>query len=352
VGNIDDNASDSVLNNEGEIATAGILVIEDNIEDLRLLTEILTRAGHRVRPIRTGKAGLRAARLLPPDLILLDIRLPDADGYSICRTLKENSRLSDIPVIFISGLIDAKSQVKGFEAGGRDYITKPFEEVVVTARVHNQLEIQRLERQQRLHAQVQERHRIARELHDSVNQTLFILGAKAQVLILSEPDLATPFVEKLRELHQLSQTAIDEIRMLLFELYPEAFRSTPLVNLLSRFARALSTQTQAEFSVRINDDDGEIEQNYERKIALYRIAQEAMLNAVKYANARCIDIQIMCSNQTSYLSITDDGIGFDISAVQSSGMGLINLRERALQAKLKLSVVSAIGHGTKITATW
>lgn len=332
-------------------SVADILVIEDNIEHLKLLKDMLSNAGYRVRPVRTGRAGLRAARLQTPDLILLDINLPDSDGYSVCKTLKGITCLQDVPVIFISGMIDIHSQISGFEVGGRDYITKPFEELVVIARVENQLEIQRSHQQKKHHAQLQERHRIARELHDSVNQTLFVLGAATQAMITTESDLSLTLTEKLKYLQELSQSALEEMRMLLFELHPETLLHTSFAELLNRFINALKIRTSAEFQVHINDDHGELEKDLGRKVTLYRIVQEALSNAVKHAQARYIQIKIVCRTPHAYLSIEDDGIGFD-AASPSLGLGIANMHQRADEAHMHFSIQSHQTVGTKIKVSW
>ena len=189
----------------GQLETANILVIEDDTAELKLLENVLTRAGYRVRPTRDARSGFRAARLLRPDAILLDIRLPDQDGFDVCRQLKDDPALQDIPVIFVSGLSDIESHVRGFEVGGRDFITKPFQEIEVVVRVQNQIEIQEHQRRQRAHAQLLERHRIARDLHDSVSQTLFALDITTQDLAMTETSLSPDVSDRLKRMHKLTR---------------------------------------------------------------------------------------------------------------------------------------------------
>lgn len=112
-----------------------ILAVDDVSENLDLLAAILSRAGYTVRTTTSGIFALQAARSAPPDLILLDIRMPGMDGFAVCRQLKEDPALSTIPVIFISALHEIEDKVKAFEAGGVDYLTKPFHEAEVLARV-------------------------------------------------------------------------------------------------------------------------------------------------------------------------------------------------------------------------
>jgi CheY-like chemotaxis protein/GAF domain-containing protein len=124
-----------------------ILVVDDTPANLRLLVTMLKQQGYEVRPTLNGKIALSAARAIPPDLVLLDIMMPEMDGYEVCRHLKADDRTKDIPVIFLSALDDARDKVKAFEAGGVDYITKPFQKAEVLARIANQLHLRSLQKQ-------------------------------------------------------------------------------------------------------------------------------------------------------------------------------------------------------------
>lgn len=126
---------------------ANILIVDDTLPSLQLLSNLLTQKGYKVRGILKGKKALSTARLAKPDLILLDIKMPDLDGYEVCKQLKAEPQTSHIPVIFISALNEALDKVKAFEIGGVDYITKPFQVEEVLARIENQLKIQLLSKQ-------------------------------------------------------------------------------------------------------------------------------------------------------------------------------------------------------------
>ncbi len=122
---------------------AGILMIDDNPVNLRVLTSMLKQSGWRPRPVTSGRLGLQAARNEAPDLILLDLNMPEMDGYEVCEQLKADATLADIPVIFVSALGETLDKVKGFQVGGVDYITKPFQLDEVKARVMAHLELRR-----------------------------------------------------------------------------------------------------------------------------------------------------------------------------------------------------------------
>ena len=139
-----------------------ILVVDDTPASLRLLTELLTRHGYHVRPAEDGALALESAAAKTPDLILLDVSMPGMDGYEVCRRLKADEKSSRIPVIFISAFGDTRQKVTGFEAGGIDYITKPFEAEEALARVRTHLRLRQAEEalrnaQNTLELRVQER---------------------------------------------------------------------------------------------------------------------------------------------------------------------------------------------------
>lgn len=118
-----------------------ILVVDDTPQNLHLLVDILTKYGYKVRPVPNGKLALSVTEINPPDLILLDIMMPDLDGYQVCKELKINPKTKDIPIIFISAIDEAVDKVKAFAIGGVDYINKPFQVPEVLMRVKNQLSI-------------------------------------------------------------------------------------------------------------------------------------------------------------------------------------------------------------------
>lgn len=124
-----------------------ILVVDDVLANLNLLTDILTNHGYQVRPANSGKLAMRFMAVELPDLILLDVKMPEMNGYEVCRHLKADERSRNIPVIFISALDNVTDKVHGFNAGGVDYITKPFQAEEVLARIKTHLSLRRLQRQ-------------------------------------------------------------------------------------------------------------------------------------------------------------------------------------------------------------
>jgi PAS domain S-box-containing protein len=121
-----------------------ILVVDDNAANLQLLIELLTERDYTVYPAINGELAMKFVQSMLPDLILLDIKMPGLDGYEVCRQLKDNESTRPIPIIFLSALEDERDKVKGFQAGGVDYITKPFQPEELLARVGNQLRLREL----------------------------------------------------------------------------------------------------------------------------------------------------------------------------------------------------------------
>ncbi len=122
-----------------------ILVVDDTPANLQVLAGMLKDRGYKVRPVPSGKLALLAARRDPPDLILLDINMPQMNGYEVCEQLKTDTELQGIPVIFISALTEQLDKVKAFATGGVDYITKPFQMEELHARVETHLKLRHLQ---------------------------------------------------------------------------------------------------------------------------------------------------------------------------------------------------------------
>ncbi|MFW6228402.1 MAG: HD domain-containing phosphohydrolase [Alkalispirochaeta sp.] len=127
------------------VNNARVMVVDDAPTNLKLLELLLTAETYRVETYLRGTAALEAAMNDPPDIILLDVSMPEMDGYEVCRRLKEDDRLRETPVLFISAHSETADKVKGFEAGGVDYITKPFHVAEVRVRVGTHLKLARLQ---------------------------------------------------------------------------------------------------------------------------------------------------------------------------------------------------------------
>lgn len=128
------------------MAQSMIMIVDDRPTNLELLETILLHDGHEVNSFPLGRLALAAAIQNPPDLILLDVNMPEMDGYEVCSHLKANPQLSDIPVIFLTALSSAEDKLRCFRAGGVDFVAKPFQIEEVLARVNSHLRLRRLQR--------------------------------------------------------------------------------------------------------------------------------------------------------------------------------------------------------------
>jgi len=125
-------------------AKGKILAVDDTPASLRLLTDILKVEGYEVRSAISGELALHAATSNPPELVLLDIRMPEMNGYEVCRHLKAQPATRDVPVIFVSSVSETDEKVHGFEVGAVDFVTKPYQRDELLARVRTHLELNRL----------------------------------------------------------------------------------------------------------------------------------------------------------------------------------------------------------------
>jgi diguanylate cyclase (GGDEF)-like protein len=189
-----------------------ILIIDDTPENLRLLSTILIRQGYGVRKAINGQIALMAAQTVQPDLILLDIMMPEMNGYEVCRHLKANPQTANIPVIFLSALSEGIDKAKAFNAGGSDYITKPFQLEEVLARVRNQLALRAAEvKNKLLSAELEQRVQDRTYQLEVVNQKLMReiddrRQLQAQLLAMALYDSLTQLPNRSLFMKRLSQT--------------------------------------------------------------------------------------------------------------------------------------------------
>ena len=158
-----------------------ILIVDDTPENLSVLRQLLTDQGYQVRPALSGELALKAVKAHPPDLILLDILMPEMDGYEVCRILKSNEETAHIPIIFISALTEIKGIIKAFQAGGVDYITKPFRTEEVMARVQTHLDLQNAIRDK------EESSMMLQTILESIDNTIVTVDSQLEILNTNRP---------------------------------------------------------------------------------------------------------------------------------------------------------------------
>jgi diguanylate cyclase (GGDEF)-like protein/PAS domain S-box-containing protein len=201
--------------NDNKTLQASILIVDDVVENLRLLSTTLNDCGYLVRCAKSGSMALMSIKMAHPDLVLLDINMPDKNGYEVCQQLKASPHTAEIPVIFLSAFDDVIDKVKGFEVGGVDYITKPFRIEEVLARVKNQLTLQFAKAEIRaLNNQLEERVKQRTNEIEIANQYL-------QLEIIERK--ATE--QRLQESEQRLESILNSLQEMVWSISPVSFEA-------------------------------------------------------------------------------------------------------------------------------
>src|SRR5579863_590977 len=186
-----------------------IMAVDDQPANLKLLEDLLSQQGHVVRSFPRGRLALEAAARNPPDLILLDINMPEMSGFKVCELLKSDEKLARIPVIFLSALNDPSDKVHAFQCGGVDYVTKPFQVDEVQARVRTHLQIHQLQKELQMYANHLEDLVASRtrELAETQARLKVLDRAKSDFLRLIHHELRSP----LNGLLGVGELALEEL---------------------------------------------------------------------------------------------------------------------------------------------
>jgi signal transduction histidine kinase len=363
-----------------------ILAVDDTPANLHLLTGILLASGYAVRMAEDGTSALEMARSLPFDLILLDIQLPDFDGFEICKQLKADPATRDVPVIFISAFSDTENILRGFDLGGVDYITKPFQVKEVLARVATHLTIVRQRKQivalreldrQRYEMLDEMKNRfIQMATHDLRNPLNVILGYAVMLegAQCSEDDLA--FVrESAREIQKstakmrglvtdILDLASMEARSAL-QLAPVSL--TPFLSGCLKGFFPIANQKQIELIFQPPDDEVSVLLDAPR---FERVMDNLVSNAIKYTPAGgLIEVCVHPDHDQVALEVSDTGLGipdedlprlfeafFRVATpehleVEGTGLGLSIVKSIVEQHGGKIGVTSQLGQGSTFTVS-
>ena len=289
-----------------------IMAVDDQPANLKLLEDLLNQQGHVVRSFPRGRLALEAAARNPPDLILLDINMPEMSGFKVCELLKSDVKLAGIPVIFLSALNEASDKVRAFQCGGVDYVTKPFQVDEVQARVQTHLQIHQLQKELQLHADHLEELVASRtrELAETQARLKVLDRAKSDFLRLIHHELRSPLNgllgvgelvldelaaseagDELREMFELSRqrmlTILDDALLLTeIEVASDTFSSeaTDLVSTLRAAIEGAAGFAQSR-GVEVQLEPGEGGYVLAKRDLLVKAIQALIETAVKFSKA-------------------------------------------------------------------
>jgi signal transduction histidine kinase len=370
-----------------------ILVVDDTVANLKLLMDILTGAGYHARPAVNGELALRSAQAKQPALVLLDIMMPEMDGFEVCRRLKQNERTRDIPVLFLSGLAETADKSKGFALGAVDYITKPFhvEEVLARVRVHlalaaakEQLRTQNIQLQRaneqltgeiaerrraeealevaltRMQAlseritkgQEEERHRIAYELHEQLGQELASVN---MCLTMLKPFCRNQEAKaRLQDARGMIELMTKRIRDMSVQLRPSLLDTFGLYAALRWQCTEQSGAAGWVLHFEVPQPGRRPQPDVET--ACFRLVQAALANIAAHANATEIWVSLRENGDELQLCVRDNGIGFNAAGIQNrpegADFGLMGMAERARQVGGRMDLESSPGKGTEVRAVF
>jgi two-component system, sensor histidine kinase and response regulator len=284
-----------------------LLIVDDKSENLQYLNNIL-QADYNVRATLDGYMALEFIKTNTPDLILLDIKMPKIDGYSVCNELKKYPHLEEIPIIFISALDDVEHKVKAFNEGGVDYITKPFEPKEVLARVKTQLEIAQSKKMisELLHQQ----DIFMKKIMHEINTPLSVISLNSDSIERQKGSMEE--INSIKASTKTLQSIYLDLSYLIKKESPTYIqKDIDLVKFLSSrimFFDELATVKNIDISLEIDHSFDIIINEYEFE----RVVDNTLSNAIKYSNENAtIIIQTTMQDDRYLLKIIDNGVGIE-----------------------------------------
>ncbi|MDH3972942.1 MAG: response regulator [Deltaproteobacteria bacterium] len=369
---------------------ADIIVVDDTPSDLHTLIDMLREEGYHVRGAVNGELALQAVKQKLPDLILLDIRMPDCNGFEVCRVLKADERSRHVPVIFVTILEDLKDRLLGFEVGAVDYIPKPIHQEEVVARVNAHLTIHFLQKQlkktnadleqivadrtkaltetnEALKSEIEERKKAEEEVTNALGEKnallreVFHRTKNNMQVICGMLELQSQFIDDdiLSNILKKTESRIMSMALVHDMLYKS--KSLFLIE-LGQFIRELSINMQERYSSLNNNisfhfDLSEIPLNIDSAIPCGLVINELLANALMYAfpGGRAGSVSVAVSREKDdmiKITIADNGIGmpqgFDLKHVDSYGLKIASsIVEKQLQGNIE--IVRSAGTAYEIT---
>ena len=367
--------SSAIMSSSASASTqANILVVDDSADDLELIGLLLRQQGHQARLISDGHDALESARLDPPDLILLDVGMPGMNGYELCERLQAEPGLREIPVLFLSAATQIADKVRAFQAGGVDYITKPFEIEELSARVRTQLELRRQRREleescERLRELERLRDNLAHMIIHDLRSPILGLQLSLEYLSKSLAGADTAVVELLARgkgwasrLSQMTAQLLDLSRL-------EAGQM-PLVRRLEDVARPANAAIESVAAITPKQRvtlSGSVTAFYDADI-VRRMVENLLINAMKFSpEGSEIKITITREGDMARVAVADQGPGIppqhqqrifekfaqvDADSKRSgSGIGLAFCKLAAEAHGGQIGVISRPGQGSEFWFT-
>jgi signal transduction histidine kinase len=337
-----------------------ILIVDDDPVIIKLYQVILRKEGFEMDIAETAEDMLKAVGRQKPDIILLDVILPDGTGLELCTQLKKNPEYVGVKIILVSGMEITPAQVaEGIETGADDYLTKPFDPKELLARIKNCLKLKIVEEELRdknkelqqlakhlQNVREEERKFLAREVQEELGQLAAALKMDVDWLALNLSDV--PEVQQKRMAHASStaKIIIQTIRKIASALRPSMLDELGMNASLEWLCKEFITThgVPCRFDPAYDDDGLSIE----IKTAFFRITQEALRNIAQHADASKVRISAEVNEKEIRLQITDNGKGFDVMQ-QKNTIGLVGIRERVMAVNGRLDVKSQPGEGTTVS---
>lgn len=285
-----------------------VLIIDDKSENLHYLNSILKEENYLVKASTNPDFAITSAKLNPPHLILLDIKMPNQNGFEVCKTIKEDEILKDIPIIFISALDDVESKVKAFEEGGVDYITKPFEKEEIKARIRTQLKI--FESKKTISRLLEQQDFFLKKIIHEMNTPLSIIS-------LNTDNLESQIGPKEQfEAIKASSKSLSSIYNDLYYLTKKEKRTSEIKKInLVKFLSSRVAFFDEMANIKNIDIALDIHDEFQINMDVYeleRVVDNTLSNAIKYSNKdSTIDISLICEDKKYCLKIKDEGIGIE-----------------------------------------
>lgn len=349
-----------------------ILIIDDNPMNLLLTSKILESFGFRVTVAESGRAGLNLLESELPSLILLDISMPEMDGYEVCEVIQNHSKWKQIPVIFLTANTMTEDLVKGFEKGGVDYITKPFKSEELFVRVSTHL-----------------------ELAESRKRILEMNSSRDKLYSIIAHDIRSPLSAILQTVDAIDQgyfdPASDDFKEIIHHLKERTAETSTLLNSLLQWTRLqdekiviklketnvntllmsclqLLTANANQKNITINFESNSDEFAWCDEVSMHTVFRNLISNAIKFTHENGkIEVRLIPADAVLKVQITDSGIGMSEEVIekifdknlhytssgtkneQGTGLGLMLVKDFVQKNNARLHIESSVGVGTTFT---